>query len=75
MVQPAESATNVADQAKPKVNKQVADILNAINKTATVVSAAQVSSAPTKKSSKKKAAHVPRGIAKSGRPWKEVKKK
>lgn len=77
MVQPTETATAVADQAKPKVNKKVADILNAINNTATVVNAPEAISAPAKKAKqvKKKASQVPRGIAKSGRQWKEVKKK
>lgn len=78
MVQPTETATAVADQAKPKVNKQVADILSAIKNTATVVTAAEaITGASTKKApkTKKKAHQVPRGIAKSGRPWKEVKKK
>lgn len=77
MVQPTEKVTAVADQAKPKVNKKVADILNAINNTATVVTAAEATKTVAKKATypKKKETPVPRGQAKSGRPWKEVKKK
>lgn len=77
MVQPTEKVSAVADQAKPKVNKKVADILSAIKNTATVVTAAEATSAAAKKAPqpKKKPSQVPRGIAKSGRPWKEVKKK
>lgn len=59
-------------------NAQVADILEAIKSTTTAVKAADVvvSAKKTAAAAKKpKAAAIPRGIAKSGRPWKDVKQK
>lgn len=54
---------------KTSVNKKVANILNNIQNDAVVSK-----QAPTKKPLKKKNA-VPRGMPKSGRPWKETKEK
>lgn len=68
--------------AAPKtaaVSAQVANILDAIKNTTTPVAAADVvaaAGAAKKPAAKKpKQPTVPRGVAKSGRPWKEVKQK
>lgn len=53
------------------VSAQVANILDAIKNTTTPVATVQ----KTPKAKKPKQATVPRGIAKSGRPWKDVKQK
>lgn len=53
------------------VSAQVANILDAIKNTTTPVATVQ----KTQKAKKPKQPTVPRGIAKSGRPWKDVKQK
>lgn len=76
-------ASQIAPEpAQAAVSAQVADILESIKNTstsaaATAVETATVPKLAAKTGSKKpkKAATVPRGIAKSGRPWKEVKQK
>lgn len=63
-----------ADKVAQKqiVNSKVADILNALKKPADVET--KVLTKKQKEHQKKKNA-VPRGIPKSGRPWKETKQK
>lgn len=56
---------------KSSVNKKVADILNVIQNDA---SKQPPPAQPTKKQNLKKNA-MPRGLPKSGRPWKEPKEK
>lgn len=58
------------------INDKVTDILSAIKTTSTSSDAdKQTTNKLTGVTKKPKALSVPRGIAKSGRPWKEVKQK
>lgn len=58
-------------QVEPSVNVKLADVLDAVRGTTTPLAVVP----KTQKVTKPKQATVPRGIAKSGRPWKDVKQK
>lgn len=82
MVLPTDTA-RVAPEAKKLTNKsvvssKVADILSAITKPATEATTADAApKEPNRKQREalKKKNAAPRGLPKSGRPWKEVKQK
>lgn len=74
-VAPAAESIKVANST---VNNKVANILNAITKPSVAVAAAATATKePNRKQREalKKKNATPRGLAKSGRPWKEVKQK
>lgn len=80
MVLPTDRVALAAESIKvanSTVNNKVANILNAITKPSVAAAATATTKEPNRKQREalKKKNATPRGLAKSGRPWKEVKQK